>query len=334
MKETVKIGMTKKLHKFLAVSICAMTALFMLCGLSFTASSETIKGSLTLICKKDDMILSGMKWSLYKVGDRKGKEYVLGGEFVDYPVSLADTSAEGLSAAAATLENYAVLDKIKSDASGIIDEEGYLKFPKLEKGIYMVCGKNFYLDDTVYEPSAVLVEINPSVGEEGIDLMVYPKLIYKVLSETSRSHVLKKVWTDDGRLHPAIQVEIYKDDVLEDTITLEGANSWTYTWFSENYAEWRVKETVVPSGYTVTYRMSDGQYVIENTYGSGYSEETTEPETQQVTTPPTVTVTATGGSVQKLPQTGQLWWPVPVMACGGVVMIIVGLRLRNSKKSE
>ncbi len=325
--------MTKKIYRCFCAAVCFVLTLGMLCSMSFHGSADSIKGSLTLICKKDDIILSGMEWSLYRVGERVGKKYVLGGKFAGYPVSLSDTSAEGLSIAAATLENYAVIDNIGSDAKGIIDAEGYLVFPKLESGLYMVCGKNFYVGETVYEPSAVLVEINPSVGNEGIDLMVYPKVIYKILSETSRTHVLKKIWTDSGQLHPAIQVEIYKGGVLEETVTLDDSNSWTYSWFTENYAEWRVKETVVPAGYSVSYRTSDGQYVIENKYGSDYSEET-QPVTEQVTSPPSITVTATGGSVQKLPQTGQLWWPVPVMACGGIVMIIVGLRLRGSKKSE
>lgn len=36
----------------------------------------------------------------------------------------------------------------------------------------------------------------------------------------------------------------------------------------------------------------------------------------------------------KLPQTGQLWWPVPILACGGLVFVLVGLIRRKGGKHE
>ena len=46
---------------------------------------------------------------------------------------------------------------------------------------------------------------------------------------------------------------------------------------------------------------------------------------------PTVTYTP-GKSYVYLPQTGQLWWPVPVLAALGVMFVISGLLLRRSKE--
>lgn len=34
-------------------------------------------------------------------------------------------------------------------------------------------------------------------------------------------------------------------------------------------------------------------------------------------------------TTRKLPQTGQLWWPVPVLALAGLVLVAIGLRLRK-----
>ena len=39
---------------------------------------------------------------------------------------------------------------------------------------------------------------------------------------------------------------------------------------------------------------------------------------------------ASGGS--KLPQTGQLWWPVPVLAAAGLILILIGIARRRSGK--
>lgn len=52
---------------------------------------------------------------------------------------------------------------------------------------------------------------------------------------------------------------------------------------------------------------------------------------------PTETTKPTSGSSSgntKLPQTGQLWWPVPVLLCMGLVCIIIGLIRRREEQDE
>ena len=36
----------------------------------------------------------------------------------------------------------------------------------------------------------------------------------------------------------------------------------------------------------------------------------------------------------RLPQTGQLWWPVPVLLAGGLVLVIIGLVRRREDDYE
>ena len=50
-------------------------------------------------------------------------------------------------------------------------------------------------------------------------------------------------------------------------------------------------------------------------------------------TSPTTKPTTSGGG-KKLPQTGQLWWPVPVLACAGLGCIAVGLFRRWEARDE
>ena len=50
------------------------------------------------------------------------------------------------------------------------------------------------------------------------------------------------------------------------------------------------------------------------------------------TSPPTKPTPSSGGG--KLPQTGQLWWPVPVLTCGGLGCIVVGLLRRRRDGDE
>ena len=44
--------------------------------------------------------------------------------------------------------------------------------------------------------------------------------------------------------------------------------------------------------------------------------------------------TTSSGGGKKLPQTGQLWWPVPVLACAGLGCIAVGLFRRREARDE
>ena len=50
------------------------------------------------------------------------------------------------------------------------------------------------------------------------------------------------------------------------------------------------------------------------------------------TSPPTKPTPSSGGG--KLPQTGQLWWPVPVLTCAGLGCIAVGLFRRRRDGDE
>lgn len=51
-------------------------------------------------------------------------------------------------------------------------------------------------------------------------------------------------------------------------------------------------------------------------------------------TSPTTKPTTSSGGGKKLPQTGQLWWPVPVLACAGLGCITVGLFRRWEARDE
>ena len=71
--------------------------------------------------------------------------------------------------------------------------------------------------------------------------------------------------------------------------------------------------------YSVEVSKEGITFVVTNTYVDDV------PEEQNPTNTPKPT----------LPQTGQLWWPVPVLLCAGLLLLIVGLvRSRRSKTNE
>ena len=42
--------------------------------------------------------------------------------------------------------------------------------------------------------------------------------------------------------------------------------------------------------------------------------------------------TETSSNGGKLPQTGQLWWPVPALSAAGLILIAVGVRVNSKRK--
>lgn len=119
--------------------------------------------------------------------------------------------------------------------------------------------------------------------------------------------VVKK-WIDQKSSRPSsIRVDLLCDgEVVEgEALTLSARNNWQAAWDNldprRNYS---VKETKVPAGYTVTYKMEakNNLWIITNT-----------------------------GS---LLQTGQLNWPIPVLCAGGFLLLAVGLVMIFRKKEE
>ncbi len=352
--------MRKKFCRSIIRALCTIIAVLLaVAGSAFTASAESESGSLTLICRTEDVILSGLHWNIYHVGSRVGPDFVLEGDFKDYQVDLTDFSVEGMTAAAKTLENYAKVDGLAPLYSGDTGEDGLITFAPLSPGLYLLCGDTLVIDNTTYIPTTLLLEIDNS--GQSVDLDAYPKIIFRADSNDISRYAVKKIWKDENgqplENPPSVTVEIYCDNKVTETITLNEDNDWTHSWDGETKAEWRVKEVDIPANCTVVYDSNETQFAIVNTVQSSNevptepsTPESTEPteeettgDTTEATIPPTTEVpptteappppsTTTTAEQEKLPQTGQLWWPVPVLGFMGIIFIAVGLRISSEEK--
>ncbi|MBP0974036.1 MAG: LPXTG cell wall anchor domain-containing protein [Oscillospiraceae bacterium] len=83
---------------------------------------------------------------------------------------------------------------------------------------------------------------------------------------------------------------------------------------------------------TQTTAVTDQSTDVATTTSTGSSAANTS-DTAQTTTQTVTTTDVTSGG-DDLPQTGQLWWPVPVLAGGGLLLFGAGLYLRKKKGSE
>lgn len=340
----------KKYDRAAAFIICVITSvLIMFSGTNIGVRAEKT-GSVSLVCESGGEKLSGMTWRLYYAGKRSGNTIVPDGEFSGYKVTFGDLSADALMSAASTLESYAVLDGIVPNAEGVTDSDGKIRFADLEKGIYLVCGDKLTVGKGTYTPAPMFVE----VSENDPDMTAYPKFTYQdVLGADTERFRLMKIWENDEKFPQdravSISVEIYCNSVLKETVTLNEENSWTYDWTAKTGDTWRVIEVDIPENYTVTYRSNENQFVIVNTHEDVKPIVTTTTTaittSSGTTTGSSVTGTTTATDVRttvttvrqtesKLPQTGQLWWPVPILALGGIIFVGIGCRLIAGSKKE
>ena len=113
---------------------------------------------------------------------------------------------------------------------------------------------------------------------------------------------IKKVWNTDASTKAAdsVTVQLLKKGNVVKTATLNEQNNWqmSYADIPESDA-YSIKEVNVPKGFTATYKQNGDTFTVTNT--------------------------------STLIQTGQLTWPIPVLAVSGMLLLIVGVVLVKKK---
>ena len=258
---------------------------------------------MTLFADSDFMNLvvncpvSNMQVSLYRVAD---ENYNLVDTFSHYSIDLK----QDVQGAANALENRILMDGIEADACVTSDSVGNASFTGLETGIYLVVGKEVFQNGVFYMPQVSLVSLS---GDLSVDLK------YETSDKPSRIHVLK-VWKKDNKKSRPKSIEVCllrSDGIVVDKVILNSDNQWTYTWdnLSTSYT-YRVMETSVPSGYKESCTREKDTIVLTNTGSDKYRVEKKD---------------------EVLPNSGQLWWPVPVLLFVGLVLFGLGRHLKNEE---
>ena len=295
-----------------AVLCTAAMAVSALGSMTISASAAD-NINVNIVCKNDTTTVSNAEWSIYKVGERKEADFVLTGEFSDYPIDMSDfTDASKMQAVADTLDNYVKTDGITPVSTGKTDANGEVKLSADSVGLYLVSGKSFENTTAKFTPSPSLIEIDKDIVAEG-QITVYTKFTYEEIPAGDSDYGVRKSWiVPDGQeklIPDNIKVEIYRDGKLFDTVTLNADNNWEYTVVTKN---------------------NDKLFLIENTYKSDSSSNTD----SSSSTPDSSSSGSDSSSStpDNIPQTGSLNWPVPVLIGGGVILIVAGWRVSRKEK--
>lgn len=293
----------KKRHLLSAAAAVLLT--LALCLTAFAAEDTVIDweatGSiaLTLADSYDQTPVEGAEITLYKVADAGSENSLLTftftGEFADCGLSLEDLNDEALPEKLAAF----AAEKKLTGVTETTGKDGKLTFREVPLGFYVLVQTGGAEGYSVCMPFTVAVPTSGS-AQWIYDIEASPKTGIVKLTELT----VKKAWAGSGKHPESVTVQLKRNgEAFGDAVTLNAENDWTYTWKElEARESWSVEEVAVPEGYKATYETKDTVVTITNT--------------------------------SKLPQTGQLNWPVPVLICAGLALFVVGWVLFFRRKKE
>ena len=272
--------------------VCFVFLTLLCCLLPMTLFADSNFMNMVVNCP-----VSNMQVSLYRVAD---ENYNLVDAFSHYSIDLK----QDVQGAANALENRILMDGIEADASISSDSSYKASFSGLESGIYLVVGKEVFQDGVFYMPQVSLVSLS---GDLSVDLK------YETSVKPSCIHVLK-VWKRDNKKSRPKSIEVCllrSDGVVVDKVVLNSDNQWSTTWdnLSTSYT-YSVMETSVPSGYKESCTREKDTIVLTNT--GNFTDKVEKKD-------------------EVLPNSGQLWWPVPVLLFVGLVLFGLGRHLKNEE---
>lgn len=266
--------------------------------------------SLTLWVTHGGVGLPGASFEVFRVAemDRDARFVMLSG----YQAGSADINKVDGAAAWASLAERLAKQAGTPTAKAVTDQQGKALFADLQSGLYLVKGQPLEKGDYVYEYAPFMVSVpGKAEGKWQYDVTADVKVEPRPLLFDMP---VIKYWKDPGYVDKRpdeITVDLYCDGAVLQSVKLNARNHWKHTFEDlERTHTWMVKEQKVPSGYKVTYDTSNGAQIITNTY------------VKQVP------------GQQTIPQTGLMWWPVPVMAVLGLTLVIIGLAMRRKWSNE
>ena len=198
---------------------------------------------------------------------------------------------------AAKLDAY-VLEHNVSAVKITTDENGTATCKELALGLY------FIRQTGAVEGFAPCTPFMVTVPGRNADGYVY-EVNASPKTEVARltSITIKKVWNTDASTEAAdrVTVQLLQNGNVVQTAILNAQNNWqvTYTGMPESDA-YSIEEVDVPKGFTATYQQKGYIFTVTNT--------------------------------STLIQTGQLIWPIPVLAVSGMLLIAVGITLLQKKR--
>ena len=215
-----------------------------------------------------------------------------------------------------TLENLVIEDNLKATDEKKSDSKGNVSWENVPKGLYLILASQTKDAEYIYTPSPILVTVpnRDASGKWDAQVEIKHNKFEKEEIDKKTSLKIKKIWKDseNEKKRPSeIKVSLYKDGKVYDIVVLNAKNNWKHEWTKLSTSnKWTIAEKNVPDSYQVKYSKEGTTIYIVNEYEKPKEEKKPEKGKNE--------------KEKELPQAGQLWWPVPILAMLGLMAILIG----------
>lgn len=312
--------MLRKVFRLLKHNFIYTMAAFLLAFLFISANVSAARsgeGSLQLKC---EMGIS--EFSLYQIAELSERgEYQLTEVFAPYAKTikglkeLEKLDTTGWRGLATALENCVLENQLKPQSIGQVDKDGMIIWSNLSDGLYLILGQQTKDSEYIYTASPVLIAVPNwnTKGELVRQVEIHHQKIEKEPLAQNKDLEVVKIWKDtqDKSKRPSeVRIQLYKDGKVYDEVILNVKNNWKHEWKNlSNEYKWTIVEKNIPKDYQVEYSKEGNTIYVINHY-----------ESEKPEKPP----------AEKLPQSGQLWWPVPILAILGIGFLMIGWMKREA----
>ena len=289
------------------IFIMTLTVILLCCS-AFPCFAAEEKGiiSVTLEDKSKNKI-NGVTVYLCQVAELNNNGY--------YPTTAFEGSGISISGLINSPDESSaksVTDYIKSNQIEVLSLEsknGIARFSDLALGIWVV----FCAEDSKYTFNPYIVFLPfESGGKLYYEVSSVPKIEDSNPNEIN-IYVVKK-WDDKNnaakKRPDSVNIQLLNGSEIVSTAKLSESNGWSHTFTGVSKdGNYSVKEKKVEN-YTAQYNGDAlGGFIVTNSYNG-----------------------------EKLPQTGQLWWPIVIISVAGIAFVLLGIielgARKNGKKNK
>lgn len=266
-----------------------------------------------------DGFVSGKKGSVsVELIDNTANTPVAGAELTAYHVATVSLNSSGdlvyvytdeFDGCGIALDDSSITSKLDtyiqsnsvSALKAVTDAKGKAVFSNLPVGLYFVKQMNAVAGYAPCRPFIVTVPYKK--GNSYIySVDASPKTDIARLTDIT----IKKVWNTDEstKIADKVTIQLLRDGAVIETVTLSKSNGWKVTVSDMPESDaYSVVEINVPNGFTPTYSHNGYEFTVTNT--------------------------------ASLIETGQLVWPVPILAMAGILFITLGyVALRRQEDAD
>ena len=334
----------KLLQRLFALLLCTLLALSLLPSARAEEASPE-QGSLS-VCLEHTYTADGktrglpnVEVRLYLVADLDEQgSFRATEQFQSFAQQLAERpSREQWIELSPELRNWVQTKAIPATVLQRTDAQGSLRLEGLAPGLYLASfGEGVHPEQPATRvgfQDALIALPYQGEGNEHMQDLEDPSqwdYDYSILPKSFEVAVverIQKIWKDEQdakKLRPRdLRVTVQYEDGVEQELVLTAEGGWILEFSPASLAPVKeIREPQLPAGYVYRGFTVTGSTVQLTNELSGQS-------SPEPTTPPSP------GGKPGLPQTGQLWWPVPLLLVSGAVLILLGLwRQRNRKNRE